>query len=80
MNGFDSYESHSTGHVVPEAQPADLTRADLERYVARAQQLRAEYIGARLRNGARSLLSVFRRPGRLLPAQFVARKRLTHSA
>lgn len=80
MNTLDCRDNRIPGQTAPSSQTYELTRDDMERCVARARQMRAEYIRTWVRNVARSWRSVFRRPGRLLPANLAAREPVSHSA
>ncbi|MGF1641835.1 MAG: hypothetical protein ACFCUO_12880 [Rhodospirillales bacterium] len=68
MSRSDSPRRTRIGAKVPDiaASPfSELTRADIDHYVARGQALRSAYVAAYVRRLAQSWSSVFRRPGRL---------------
>ena len=70
---MNSFESPKTTGVpagdAPTAVPyvSDVSRGDIDRYVARGRALRSAYVAQYGRRLARSWASVFSRPGRLAP-------------
>ena len=71
MNGFDNLQTKKA---------YDMTRVDLYRGVARGRRLRAEQLAAWGRKVAATWASLFRRPGRLLPAKHAAGEHLADAA
>jgi hypothetical protein len=80
MNGFDSLETKERHESALKATKiSDMTRHDIQRSIARAQQLRAEQFAEWGRKVAQTWGSVFRRPGRLLPTHTRSRDRLVNA-
>ncbi len=57
-----------------------MTRQEIDRSIARAHRLRAEHLAAWGQKFARTWASLFRRPGRLLPANGESRDRMVNAA
>ena len=77
MNGFDSLETKERhASALTATKISDMSRHDVQRRIARAQQLRAEQFAAWGRRVAQTWGSLFRRPGRLLPTHARPRDRM----
>ena len=70
MSRFENPKTTSVPAAdAPTAVPyvSDVSRVEIDRYVARGRALRSAYIAQYGRRLARSWASVFHRPGRLVP-------------
>jgi hypothetical protein len=80
MNGFDSLKSKERHEsALTATKISDMTRHDIQRSIARAQELRAEQFAEWGRKVAQTWGSLFRRPGRLLPTHTRSRDRLVNA-
>ena len=70
MNGFDTSLNPETGHLVELAMwpPRDATERDIAVAITRAEKLRAIALARFGHRLALTISSLWRRPGRLLPA------------
>jgi hypothetical protein len=81
MNGpeyLNSHEGHESAEMTM-TENFNMTRQDIDRYVARAHQLRAERLGEWGRQIAQTWASLFRRHGRLLPSNSKFGERVVHT-
>ena len=79
MNGFDSLEYNLGPHPTT-TKVTTMARPDIQSSIARAQELRAEYLAAWDQRVARTWASLFRRAAHLLPTHTKSRDRLVDSA
>ena len=70
MNGFDTLLNPESGHRVELAMwpPRDATERDIAAAITRAKELRANDVARFGRQMGQTIASLWRRPGRLLPA------------
>lgn len=70
MNGFDTSLNPETGHAMELAMwpPRDATERDIAAAITRAEGLRGKDLARFGRQMGQTIASLWRRPGRLLPA------------